>query len=66
MHRPKPNGGTPFLSSAKASDCDFYGCRCDATVTGWSDGAGNFYEDTVVNNSGVIQGTGCTDSRFSF
>jgi hypothetical protein len=52
-------------------DCDFYGCRCDATVTWWTNlENGDRFEDAVVNDSGPRgepgQETDCTDPRFNF
>ena len=53
--------------NAASDDCDIDGCRCDATLSYLSNlVTGEHSEDSLINNSGVINGTGCTDPRFDF
>ena len=46
------------------SECDYYGCRCDAVVSLWTaEGQpGEYWEDSLTNNSTPE----CTDSGFAF
>ena len=42
------------------------GGRCDGTLQLWADTDGNYFLDSLVNNSGPITGSDCQDPRFNF
>lgn len=62
-------GWTWVLWTVRATDtCDYYGCRCDATLEIWSNTDGTHVERRVTNNSlfQYYQGLRCEDPRFDF
>jgi len=62
-------GWTWILWTVRATDnCDFYGCRCDATLELWSNIDATYVERSVTNNItfDYYQGSRCEDPRFDF